>query len=304
MPLHSFAPFAFLCHCGLGWKRDGHCTAAAGRQKGLSLSAFLAFLFRPKTHLPPPTPILSSLDRSLSCGQLSISTPFIGERAGGRARWKYPGTYRWRATAFHDICCPAAGTALSIAKGQMGEKPCSGSPSLLLPSRLLRPPTPLHRRGGCEKEAIHALYHSSRAEAAWQAALSSVMASNGIGNHTPSLSLSLSLARSLGLPTPASNGWIGVSSSVSQRPSELQSLLPRSPSLILSFLQCVELKGKCPVRSIRIVSPPPPPFLLSLLLRRRRRLLIRINTELTFLLLHYQDMDRRCLRLMLPFYLT
>ena len=107
-----------------------------------------------------------------------------------------------------------------------------------------------------------------------------------------------------GAPTPASNGWIGVSSSVSQRPSELQSLLPRSPSLILSFLQCVELKGKCPVRSIRIVLPPPPPFLLSLLLRRRRRLLIRINTELTFLLLHYQDMDRRCLLLMLPFYPT
>ena len=25
-----------LCHCGLGWKRDGHCTAAAGSQKGLS----------------------------------------------------------------------------------------------------------------------------------------------------------------------------------------------------------------------------------------------------------------------------
>ena len=57
------------------------------------------------------------------------------------ARSKYLGTYRWRATAFHDICCPAAGTALSIAKGQMGEKPCSGSPSLFLPSRLLRPPS-------------------------------------------------------------------------------------------------------------------------------------------------------------------
>ena len=229
----------------------------------------------------------------------------IHRRPRRRAGWLEIPQYRWRATAFYDICCPAAGTALSIAKGQMGEKPCSGSPSLFLPSRLLRPPTPLHRRGGCEKEAIHAVHHSSRAKAAWQAALSSVMASNGIGIHTPSLFLSRSLARSLArAPTPASNGWIGVSSSVSQRPSELQSLLPRSPSLILSFLQCVELKGKCPVRSIRIVSPPPPPFLLSLLLRRRRRLLIRINTELTFLLLHYQDMDRRCLRLMLPFYLT
>ena len=63
-----------LCHCGLGWKRDGHCCR---RKAEGTLSAFLAFLFRPKTHLPPPPPILSSLDRSLSCGQLSISTPFI-----------------------------------------------------------------------------------------------------------------------------------------------------------------------------------------------------------------------------------
>ena len=196
--IHSLPPFAFLCHCGLGWKRDGHCCTLSPHSSH--------FCSAPK---------LTCRRRRSPFSLLWTVVCHVGNcrfQRHSSARWKYLGTYRWRATAFHDICCPAAGTALSIAKGQMGEKPCSGSPSLFLPSRLLRPPTPPHRRGGCEKEAIHALYHSSRAKAAWQAALSSVMASNGIGIHTPS--------RSLGLPTPASNGWIGVSSSVSQRPTE------------------------------------------------------------------------------------
>ena len=181
-----------------------------------SLAAFHAFLFRPKTHLPPPPPhslFLSGAvcQRNHMDGQLSISTPFIWTLT----RMEIP---RW-ATGFHSICGTSlppslarslAMPAVSIAKGQMGEKPRTYGFSFFLSSRLL---TPLPERVREPRKKPFTVGQCG------SAAVAVIMAWDGIG-------LSSACRRAFTLGSLARSGsnsnfqWMDRCQSVSQSASE------------------------------------------------------------------------------------
>ena len=141
MPLHSFAhslpPPLSLWSSRMETKREGLTH---------SLAAFLAFLFRPKTHLPPPWPPHYSL----------FQARFVSERnhmgncrfrrhsvihLNADCNWKY----HLDGISLHDICALASKQCPSQRGGQMGEKPCTVLLSVFL--------TPLRERS-------HSRYHS------------------------------------------------------------------------------------------------------------------------------------------------